>query len=161
MKPQLTWFKTYIASAQKFRAIAQKAGAVGIIANHTNFDGSKRKFTISPSMTCSSSSARSRPHNGQARTSTSLGFTQASRHAGPRCRDRSLVAWGTVNLRYWGSSNEIVSTCIAFSFAPDGTRKGIAQENSGTFPTSTNETAVLYALPEASISVGRLIGSGL
>jgi metallo-beta-lactamase class B len=40
------WFKTYIASAQRFREIAQKAGADGIIANHTNFDGSKRNFPL-------------------------------------------------------------------------------------------------------------------
>jgi metallo-beta-lactamase class B len=40
------WFKTYIASAEKFREAAQKAGADGIIANHTNFDGSKRNFPL-------------------------------------------------------------------------------------------------------------------
>ena len=40
------WFKTYIASAQKFRDVARKAGADGMIANHTNFDGSKRKFPM-------------------------------------------------------------------------------------------------------------------
>jgi metallo-beta-lactamase class B len=40
------WFKTYIESAERFREIAQKAGADGIIANHTNFDGSKRNFPL-------------------------------------------------------------------------------------------------------------------
>jgi metallo-beta-lactamase class B len=40
------WFKTYIESAQRFREIAQKAGADGIIANHTNFDASKRNFPL-------------------------------------------------------------------------------------------------------------------
>ena len=40
------WFKTYIASAQKFREAAQKAGADGMVANHTNLDGSKRKFPL-------------------------------------------------------------------------------------------------------------------
>jgi metallo-beta-lactamase class B len=40
------WFKTYIASAQRFRDIARKAGADGMIANHTNFDGSKRNFPL-------------------------------------------------------------------------------------------------------------------
>ena len=36
-------FKTYIASAQRFREIVAKAGADGVIANHTNFDGTKQK----------------------------------------------------------------------------------------------------------------------
>jgi metallo-beta-lactamase class B len=40
------WFKTYIASAQKFREAASKAGADGMIANHTNLDGSKRNFPL-------------------------------------------------------------------------------------------------------------------
>jgi metallo-beta-lactamase class B len=38
------WFKAYIESAQKFRDRARAAGADGMIANHTNLDGSKRKF---------------------------------------------------------------------------------------------------------------------
>jgi len=38
------WFNTYIASAERFRDIAAKAGADGVIANHTNFDGSKVKL---------------------------------------------------------------------------------------------------------------------
>ena len=36
-------FKIYIHSAQKFRDIVAKAGADGVIANHTNFDGTKVK----------------------------------------------------------------------------------------------------------------------
>jgi metallo-beta-lactamase class B len=36
-------FKIYISSAQKFREIVAKAGADGVIANHTNFDGTKVK----------------------------------------------------------------------------------------------------------------------
>lgn len=38
------WFKTYIASAERFRDVATKAGADVIIANHTMFDGSKVKL---------------------------------------------------------------------------------------------------------------------
>ncbi len=37
-------FKTYIASAERFRDIVTKAGADVLIANHTNFDGSKVKI---------------------------------------------------------------------------------------------------------------------
>jgi hypothetical protein len=37
---------TNIESAQKFRDRARAAGADGIIANHTNLDGSKRKFPL-------------------------------------------------------------------------------------------------------------------
>ena len=40
------WLKTYAASAQRFRDAARQAGADGIIANHTNLDGSKRKMPI-------------------------------------------------------------------------------------------------------------------
>jgi metallo-beta-lactamase class B len=36
-------FKIYISSAQRFRDIVAKAGADGVIANHTNFDGTKQK----------------------------------------------------------------------------------------------------------------------
>jgi metallo-beta-lactamase class B len=36
-------FKVYINSAQRFRDIVAKAGADGVIANHTNFDGTKVK----------------------------------------------------------------------------------------------------------------------
>lgn len=38
------WYKAYMGSAQHFREFAQKAGADGVIANHTNLDGSKRKL---------------------------------------------------------------------------------------------------------------------
>jgi metallo-beta-lactamase class B len=38
------WFHTYIASALRFRAVAKAAGADVVIANHTNFDGSKTKL---------------------------------------------------------------------------------------------------------------------
>lgn len=38
------WFDTYIRSAQRFRDIVAKAGADVLIANHTNFDGSKTKL---------------------------------------------------------------------------------------------------------------------
>ena len=37
-------FKTYAASAEKFRDIAAKAGADAFISNHTNLDGSKTKM---------------------------------------------------------------------------------------------------------------------
>jgi len=37
-------FKTYAASAEKFRDIAAKAGADALISNHTNLDGSKIKI---------------------------------------------------------------------------------------------------------------------
>jgi metallo-beta-lactamase class B len=43
-RPREFWFRTYIESAQKFRERARAAGADGMIANHTNLDGSKRKF---------------------------------------------------------------------------------------------------------------------
>jgi metallo-beta-lactamase class B len=38
------WFDTYVASAERFGDIVAKAGADVIIANHTNFDGSKTKL---------------------------------------------------------------------------------------------------------------------
>ena len=37
-------FRTYIQSAERFRKIVEQAGADVIIANHTNFDGSKEKI---------------------------------------------------------------------------------------------------------------------
>jgi metallo-beta-lactamase class B len=37
-------FRTYAASAQKFRDVAAKAGADALISNHTNLDGSKSKM---------------------------------------------------------------------------------------------------------------------
>ena len=36
-------FKIYINSAQRFRGIVARAGADGVVANHTNFDGTKQK----------------------------------------------------------------------------------------------------------------------
>jgi metallo-beta-lactamase class B len=36
-------FQTYINSAERFRSLAEKAGADVIIANHTDFDGTKTK----------------------------------------------------------------------------------------------------------------------
>jgi metallo-beta-lactamase class B len=43
-RPDSFWFSTYDTSAQRFREIAKQAGADVIIANHTNFDGSKTKL---------------------------------------------------------------------------------------------------------------------
>jgi metallo-beta-lactamase class B len=43
-RPSRFWFDSYIASARKFRDIARKAGADVLVANHTNFDGSKTKL---------------------------------------------------------------------------------------------------------------------
>ncbi len=37
-------FQTYINSAERFRDVAAKAGAEGILSNHTNYDGSKIKL---------------------------------------------------------------------------------------------------------------------
>ena len=37
-------FRTYAASAEKFRDVASKAGADALISNHTNLDGSKTKI---------------------------------------------------------------------------------------------------------------------
>jgi metallo-beta-lactamase class B len=43
-RPDKFWFDTYIASVHRFRDIVAKAGADVLIANHTNFDGSKTKL---------------------------------------------------------------------------------------------------------------------
>ena len=43
-RPAKFWFDTYSKSAERFRDIASKAGADIIIANHTNFDGTKTKL---------------------------------------------------------------------------------------------------------------------
>lgn len=40
------WFETYSNSARRFRDIVAKAGADVLIANHTNFDGSKVKIPM-------------------------------------------------------------------------------------------------------------------
>jgi metallo-beta-lactamase class B len=38
------WFDACRRSARRFRDIATRAGADGLISNHTNYDGSKRKL---------------------------------------------------------------------------------------------------------------------
>jgi metallo-beta-lactamase class B len=43
-RPAKFWFENYSKSAERFRDLAAKAGADIIIANHTNFDGSKTKL---------------------------------------------------------------------------------------------------------------------
>lgn len=43
-RPSRFWFDNYIASARRFRDLARKAGADVLIANHSNFDGSKTKL---------------------------------------------------------------------------------------------------------------------
>ena len=43
-RPAKFWYETYIASARRFRDIVTKAGADVLIANHTDFDGSKTKL---------------------------------------------------------------------------------------------------------------------
>ena len=43
-RPSKFWFDTYIKSAERFRNLASAAGADIIIANHTNFDGTKTKL---------------------------------------------------------------------------------------------------------------------
>ena len=44
--PNRDTFQKYIASSERFRDIVTKAGADVIIANHTNFDSSKRKLPL-------------------------------------------------------------------------------------------------------------------
>ncbi len=43
-RPERFWFETYSASARRFRDIVAKSGADVLIANHADFDGSKRKL---------------------------------------------------------------------------------------------------------------------
>ena len=43
-RPESFWFNAYRMSAERFRDIASKAGADVIIANHTEYDGSKTKL---------------------------------------------------------------------------------------------------------------------
>jgi metallo-beta-lactamase class B len=43
-RPDRFWFETYIKSAERFRDIVAKNGADVLIANHTNFDGTKTKL---------------------------------------------------------------------------------------------------------------------
>jgi metallo-beta-lactamase class B len=45
-RPPKFWFETYSKSAQRFRDIASAAGADVLIANHTNFDGTKTKLPL-------------------------------------------------------------------------------------------------------------------
>jgi metallo-beta-lactamase class B len=52
-RPAKFWFDTYIDSARRFRSIVGAAGADVIIANHTNFDGSKRKIPALAARTAS------------------------------------------------------------------------------------------------------------
>ena len=50
-RPAKFWFDTYAKSAQRFRNLAAAAGADIVIANHTNFDGSKTKIPALASRT--------------------------------------------------------------------------------------------------------------
>jgi metallo-beta-lactamase class B len=43
-RPVKFWFESYVASSRRFRDIAKQNGADVLIANHTNFDGSKTKL---------------------------------------------------------------------------------------------------------------------
>jgi metallo-beta-lactamase class B len=43
-RPAASWFDAYIASAQRFRAAAAKAGADVFLSNHPNWDGSNVKM---------------------------------------------------------------------------------------------------------------------
>ena len=45
-RPVRFWFETYSKSAERFRDIAAKEGADIIIANHTNFDGTKLNLPV-------------------------------------------------------------------------------------------------------------------
>ena len=42
--PSSYWFEHYIASARKFREVAEKSGADILLSNHTQFDGSKTRL---------------------------------------------------------------------------------------------------------------------
>lgn len=50
-RPAKFWFDTYAKSAERFRNLAAAAGADIVIANHTNFDGSKTKIPALASRT--------------------------------------------------------------------------------------------------------------
>jgi metallo-beta-lactamase class B len=43
-RPARFWFTQYATSAQRFRTLADRAGADVLLSNHTNFDGSKSKI---------------------------------------------------------------------------------------------------------------------
>jgi metallo-beta-lactamase class B len=45
-RPDRFWFDIYSKSAERFRDIVARAGADVLIANHTNFDGSKTKLPL-------------------------------------------------------------------------------------------------------------------
>jgi metallo-beta-lactamase class B len=45
-RPDSFWFKTYSASARRFKDLAAKAHADIILSNHTDFDGTKRKLPL-------------------------------------------------------------------------------------------------------------------
>src|SRR5678815_1393687 len=45
-RPAKFWFETYSQSAKRFRDIAAKENADIVIANHTNFDGTKRHLPV-------------------------------------------------------------------------------------------------------------------
>ena len=44
-RPERFWFAQYAASARRFRDVAGRADADVLLSNHTNFDGSKTKFS--------------------------------------------------------------------------------------------------------------------
>jgi len=43
-RPARFWFDAYAKSAQRFRGLADRAGADVLLSNHTNYDGSKTKI---------------------------------------------------------------------------------------------------------------------
>ena len=43
-RPARFWFDAYATSAQRFRGLAERAGADVLLSNHTNYDGSKAKI---------------------------------------------------------------------------------------------------------------------
>jgi metallo-beta-lactamase class B len=45
-RPVKFWFDSYVNSSKRFREIAKQNGADVLIANHTNFDGSKTKLPL-------------------------------------------------------------------------------------------------------------------
>ena len=45
-RPDAFWFNAYRESARRFRDVVEKAGADVLIANHTDFDGSKTKLPM-------------------------------------------------------------------------------------------------------------------
>jgi metallo-beta-lactamase class B len=45
-RPDAFWFQRYVASSERFSAIADKAHADVLLSNHTIFDGSKTKLPL-------------------------------------------------------------------------------------------------------------------